>query len=150
MKGWFARANEALLLAPADEASVKLVSRMEPGEGLELVVRKVRSLKFHRRYWALMTQVSYTVEKIEIGPDAWMPVKTAEDVHLAMKLLTGHYYTHPIEGTDFIVRIPKPTNFDEMTAEEWSKFYKQVLDVLYERVFPTVPNIDEELLRLAS
>lgn len=151
---WFARRDDALV--PVDEEGVRLVRRLEQGECLMLRPMRPRSLAWHRRYWLLITRLAEHIESIDISLDprheAWMPIGSAEDLHTALKLITGHCDTHHIRGTPYVLRVPKRTDFESMSADEWAEYYPRVLDAIHERALPQieVADIEMELARLAS
>lgn len=133
---WLAAHGRGFL--PADERAEKFRNRFEPGEVLPFRPVRVRDITAHRRYWKLMDLCAQNCERIEIAPGAWMEVKTKEDVHTAIKLCTGHYTEiFDAENTP-IARVPKTTNFEEMTAEEWEEYWPRVLDAVQTRIIPGI------------
>jgi hypothetical protein len=142
-------------LAPTDEEGLKLIRKIGEGEEVAFKPLRVRSLAWHRRYWKLMQDLAAHISEINISlgdQPVMMPIASAHDLHTAIKLITGHCITQHIKGTGYVLRIPKPTNFDEMTADEWSEFYPRALDAVHERALPLidVPELEDELARLAS
>lgn len=113
----------------------------------------VRDPVAHRRYWGLMTKIGDHVEQIEIdrirNEPVYMPIFNEGNAHTAMKLCTGHYETLPVGGTHYAVRIPKPTNFEEMTPDEWAAYWPRVMDVVMAKVFPEVeiPEVQTEMMK---
>lgn len=137
-----------------DEARLVL-GRIKAGTVFEadVVTRTQRSGAWHRRYWLLMSMLAENVEEVDLGNGAMLPIHDAEDMHTALKLLTGHChtYTTTVAGQVHVVRIPKPTNFREMSADEWPKYWARVLDAVHQRVLPGIGEYaEEELARLAS
>lgn len=150
---YFARAGD--FLVPTDDESHAFVRKLGDGEETPFKPLKVRSLPFHRRYWSMISQISQHISEINIslGPAvAMMSIQSAYDLHTAIKLITGHCITQHIAGTPYVLRIPKPTNFDEMSADEWSDYYPRVITAIHERALPQVklPEVEQELARLAS
>lgn len=147
---WFARVNDALI--STDEDSLKLIRRMEIGECKAFRPAGVRDPVSHRRYWVLMTLTAKNVKRIEIDrvnrQPVYMRIWTKEDVHTAMKLCTGLYDTLPVGGTDYAIRVPKSTDFEKMTPEEWIAYWPKVMDVLLEKVAPDIeiPEARDEML----
>ncbi len=84
--------------------------------------------------------------------EAFMPIASAEDLHTAIKLVTGHCHTHAVTGSRYILRIPKSTDFESMTADEWAEYYPKVLTAIHERALPQIEaaDVEEDLARLAS
>lgn len=150
---YLARAGD--FLASTDEESLKLIRKIGDGEEVAFKPLRVRSLLWHRRYWALMSQLSPHITEINISLGAepvMMPIRSSYELHTAIKLITGHCITQHIKGTGYVLRIPKPTDFDSMTADEWSEFYPKALDAVHQRALPQIeiPEVEEELARLAS
>lgn len=150
---YLARAGD--FLCSTDSDSLKLIRKLGDGEEVAFKPLRVRSLKWHRRYWKLMNDLSAHISQINISlgeQPVMMPIASAYDLHTAIKLITGHCITQHIKGTGYVLRIPKPTDFDSMTADEWAEFYPRALDAVHQRALPQidVPEVEEELARLAS
>jgi hypothetical protein len=78
-----------------------------------------------------------------------MKIFTKRHAHTAMKLCTGLYDPVPIEGSQFALRVPYSTNFEEMTQDEWLLYWPQVLEVCVEKVAPEIeaPEARDDMLR---
>lgn len=149
---WFARVNDALI--STDEDSLKVIRRMEPGECKAFRPIGIRDPVSHKRYWAMMTQTAKHLKQIEIDRVEGRPVHMRlfgdkGRAHHAMKLCTGLYDTLPVGGTDYEIRVPRPTNFEDMTPEEWQAYFPKVLEVLLDKVAPEIeiPEAQDEMLR---
>lgn len=150
---YFARAGD--FLVSTDEDSLKIIRKLGDGEESAFKPLRVRSLKWHKRYWVMMDQVWPHLQEIDIslGPKpAMMPITSKDDLHTAIKLITGFCTTNHIAGTPYVLRVPKSTNFDSMTADEWALYYPKVLDAIHQRALPQIdiPEVANELARLAS
>lgn len=147
---WFARNNDALI--PTDEDSVKTIRRLGQGECKAFRPVGVRDPQSHRRYWVLQTMVAKYVKRIEIdrvnGQPVYMRIFSKEDAHTAMKLCTGLYDVLPVGGTDYAIRVPRSTDFDRMTPEEWVPYFVNVMEVLLDKVVPhiEIPEARDEML----
>jgi hypothetical protein len=88
------------------------------------------------------------------SPPVMMPVSDAESLHTALKFICGLCEKYTIEsgGETHIVRVPKSTNFQQMTPDEWAAYWPRVLDGVHQRVLPEVGSrfIEDDLARLAS
>lgn len=148
---WLAKQDESLI--PIDDESRALIRRLEDGECKAFKPIGVRDLVAHRRYWAMCTQTARCVRRIEIdrqdGKPVYLPIKNKDHAHTAFKLCTGLYDVLPVEGTDYAIRVPHSTRFDEMTSEEWADYWPQVLGVLLDKVAPEieVPEARTEMLK---
>lgn len=150
---YFCRAGD--FLASTDGDSLKLIRKLGEGEECAFKPLRPRSLKWHKRYWLMLSQIAPHVSEIDISlgsTPAMMPIESAEDLHTALKLITGHCTTQHIKGTPYVLRVPKSTDFSSMTADEWQAYYPRVLDAIHQRALPQVeiPEIEQELARLAS
>lgn len=149
---WFSRRDEVLI--PTDQDSSRVIARMEDGECKAFRPIGVRDPVSHRRYWVLMTSTAKNVQRIEIDKVGGVPVHMRlfgdkSRAHAAMKLCTGLYDTLPVGGTDYEIRVPRSTNFEDMTPEEWIAYWPRVMEVLLERVTPEieVPEARDEMMR---
>jgi hypothetical protein len=152
LSGWIA----------ADGESQRVLNKFPLGTTIEADVktRQSRSGPWHRRYWLLMSRLAENVDRIDIrdlhdtdGEPMMYPVHCAEDVHTALKYITGHCHKHVFEtpAGRLTHRVPKPTNFDEMTPDEWAAYWPRVLDAVHQRVLPSVGGYaEDDLARLAS
>lgn len=150
---YFTRAGD--FLASTDVDSLKLIRKLGDGEECAFKPLRVRSLRWHKRYWALMSQLWPHISEINISLGAepvMMPIQSSYDLHTAIKLITGHCITQHIKGTGYVLRIPKPTSFEEMDATEWEEYYPRAMDAIHQRALPKIeiPEIEQELARLAS
>lgn len=142
-------------LASTDADSLKLIRKLGDGEECAFKPLRVRSLRWHKRYWLMLSEIAPHISQIDISlgdVPAMMPIQNKDDLHLALKLITGHCTTQHIKGTPYVLRIPKSTNFEEMDATEWEAYYPRVLDAIHQRALPQVevPEVEQELARLAS
>lgn len=150
---YLARAGDCL--ASTDEDGLKFIRKLGDGEECAFKPLRLRSILWHRRYWAMLSQIAPHVTEIDISlgsTPAMMPIGCAEDLHVALKLITGHCLTQHIKGTPYVLRIPKPTNFESLSADEWSEYYAKALDAIHQRALPQVElrDVYEELARMAS
>jgi hypothetical protein len=153
MRVWFEKTLSGA--RPADAEAAAVLRKFKPGTTFEaeVITRQNRSGAWHRRYWVLMSMIAENIEEIDIGHGAMMPIHGGEDVHIAVKLLTGHVdtYTTEVDGQLHIVRIPRPTNFREMSPEDWAKYWPKVLDAVHQHILPGIGGyVEEEIARLAS
>jgi len=148
MRGYLAKHGRGFL--PADEDVEAVHRRLDIGECAYVKFIRVRDPVSHRRYWKLMTVCAQNCERIEIDPGQWMPVRSKEDVHTAIKLCTGFYDPIFDAGGAVIAKIPKSTGFESMTEDEWREYWPRILDVVQEKVMPGVeiPEVELELMKL--
>lgn len=152
-KLYFARAGDCLVFTDVD--SLKFIRKLGEGEECAFKALRARSLAWHRKYWGLISQLAAHLSEfnVSLGPvPAMIPITCPYDLHTAIKLVTGHCSTLHIKGTPYVLRIPKPTDFESMTADEWSAYYPRVLTAIHERALPQIdiPEVEQELAQLAS
>lgn len=137
---WLAAHGRGFL--PADERAEKLHKKLGAGEVLPFKPIRVRDVTAHRRYWKLMELCAQNVERIEIADDAWMDVSSKDDVHVAMKLCTGHVRWFFDAEKRPVACMPLSTNFEEMEPEEWEEYWPKVLDTVEHKIIPGIRRAD--------
>lgn len=148
---WFTRVNNALIAT--DEDSRKVIERLEHGECKAFRPVGVRDPVSHRRYWVMCTETAKNVKQIEIDriqkQPVYMRIWSKEDVHTALKFCTGLYDVLPVGSTDYAIRVPRSTDFDRMSPEEWALHWPKVLDALLDKVVPHVeiPEARDEMCK---
>jgi hypothetical protein len=136
---------------PAGPESEDYHAKMEFGEFIICKVLGVRDVPSFRRYWKLMTVCAANCECIELPYSAVMFVQNKRHVHTAIKLCTGYCDTIFDNFGAPAYQIPKSTDFESMTQEEWKEYWPRVLDVVQERIMPGVsmPLVIEDIERLS-
>lgn len=130
---------------PASDDAQRVHSRMSQGEIAWVKVLRVREPKSHRRYWALMTLCAGNCERIELPYGGYMEIHSREDVHKAIKLCAGHCdYIFDMDGKP-VYAIPKSTDYESMTRDEWIEYWPAVIGVIQERIMPGVSMPEVEL-----
>ena len=159
-KLYFARAGN--FLVSTDEKGLKFIRNMGDGEEIAFKPMRVRSLRAHKSYWLMISRVAEHISEFNISLGkipAMMPITCPYDLHTAIKLVTGHCITQKLETSvgfgqkiTHILRIPKPTDFEHMTADEWNEFRPRALDAIHERALPQIeiPEVEQDLAQLAS
>lgn len=138
--------------APADAEAEAALKKHAVGSTfpVEISTRKTRSGAWHRKYWALCSMLAANLEQVEVEPGMTMPIRRAEDVHVALKYATGLFDSYAIKGS--IVRLIKSTAFDRMTPDEWAMHWPKVLDAVHAKFLPSIEiaSIENEVARMAS
>lgn len=160
MRVWLVRTLSGFL--PADDESRRVLAKFPTGTTFpaDVKTRESRSGPWHRRYWLLMSRLAEAVDRVNIrelgdaGPAISIPVRDAESLHTALKFICGlcEKYTVESGGETHLVRVPKSTDFEHMTPDEWAAYWPVVLQAVHERVLPGVEDryLEDELARLAS
>jgi hypothetical protein len=135
---------------PAGEETERRHKSMDDGEFILCKLLGIRDPVKHRRYWKLMTVCAANCERIILPYNAVMFIHNKEDVHTAIKLCTGHCTTVFDIFNLPVFQIPKSTDFESMTSEEWDAYWPRVLDVVQEHIMPgvSIPSVQLELQRL--
>jgi len=120
MRGWFSRRGEVLV--PADSGAAKLVRQMEDGEALVMQAQKVRSLQWHRMYFACCRAIGENCD----------PPRDESSIDYELRVRAGHYDVIYVDGVE--VRIPKRIAFDKLTADEWAALWPS-LDIAMQDAF---------------
>jgi hypothetical protein len=102
-------------LVPADPETAEAIAKMGDGECLLLRPIKVRSLRFHRLYFALCREIGQNQE----------PTRDESSIDMELRVLAGHYdVLHARKGNSlFEVRTPKRIAFDKLTADQWRELW---------------------------
>lgn len=138
---------------PSGEDAEKVHRRMDPGELIWVEICRIRDIVMHRRYWKLMTLCADNCERIVCDDGAVIPIRDKDDMHVAMKLLTGHceYVFDAVSGRPLLA-IPMRTNFEELDADQWLEYWQKVTVAVTTKVLPGVrgefPGL--EILRCAG
>lgn len=150
MEAWVTRTLTGI--APADDDARKVFDKYALGTTFPIGIssRVTRSGQWHRRYWVLMTMLGDNLEQVEVEPGVVLPIRNKDDAHVAMKYATGLFDSYSLKGG--VVRIIKSTAFDAMTPDEWTTYWKKVLDAVHAVFLPgiAIASVEEEVARLAS
>lgn len=122
-------------LVPFDPKAEEFIRGLKAGDGVWVKVRKVRNAKFHRKFFALLN----------LAFDAWEPgeegrtyrgqavAKNFERFREDVMILAGHYdVTYKINGD--IRLVAKSISFGKMDELEFNDVYRDVFNVLWDRV----------------
>lgn len=144
---WFAKHGRGFL--PGNEAADKIHRRLEVGEMVGLKEVKVRDAISFRRYWKLMDMCADNCEQIRLPYGGIMLVKSRYDVHIAVKLCTGYCDTIFDAFGKPAFQIPKSTDFDEMTQQEWEEYWPRINDAIAEVILPGVSlrSVETEIMK---
>lgn len=134
---------------PASEDAEKVLNRMTQGEIAWVKPLRIRDPVAHRRYWGLMTLCAQNCEKIDLPYGGVMIINNKDDVHTAVKLCTGHCTTIFDALGKPAFQVPKATDYENMTADEWAEWWPRVLDVVQQHVLPGVeiPEVEFEIMK---
>ncbi len=139
-------------LIPCDEGAREFIEKMKAGVGVRAKITKVRNIKYHRKFFALLN----------VGFDAWEPPhaegyrgepiqKQFERFRKDVTVLAGFY--EPVYSMKGEVRLEaKSISFGSMEETEFDALYGKVADVLLQRVLKNYTRDDldrvvEEILR---
>lgn len=120
MKAWFAKAGD--MLAAGCEESARLIRNLGPGEGVQMNAIKVRSLKWHKMYFACCREIGHNQE----------PQRDEDSIDYELRIRAGHYDVIYVDGIE--VRYPKRIAFDKLTADQWAQLW-QSLDLAMQEHF---------------
>lgn len=134
---------------PASEDAQKVLGRMAQGEIAWMKPLRIRDPVAHRRYWKLMSMCAENCDRIELPYGGSMEIHSKDDVHTAIKICTGHVTWVLDAFGKPTFALPKSTDYESMTGDEWAEYWPRVLDVVQERVLPGIqlPEIEHEMQR---
>lgn len=128
-------------LAPADDHAAGILKRWPLGEHVRADVRKPRSGRTHRRYWALVNLVYQNSEQF----------KSPDQVHAYLKIRAGHCTPIIAKGTGEIFLVPDSISYDSLDETSFREVWERVVQVVSEEILGTgVPEIEEEIARCAG
>lgn len=119
-------------LVPADFAAEEFLSELKDGREVILTIRKARSPKHHRWFFAML-------HKVVENTDRW---STEDELLDALKLATGHTERRQtIDGSIYLA--PRSISFAAMEEGAFTRFRRRCCYVLATRVLGISP---EELM----
>ena len=110
-------------LVPVDDKSVEAIKKVKIGYDIFAEYKPRRSMKFHKKYWALLNAVLINQEHY----------KTADNIHEAVKYRAGYYETIFTLGGDKFIKT-RSIAFHSMDNMEFEAFYNTAIDVCVELV----------------
>lgn len=121
------------MLVPCDEGAREFIDKMKAGAGCRATIRKVRNIRFHRKFFAML----------QVGFDAWEPPeqthrglpvqKNFERFRKDVTIAAGFY--EPVSNLKGEVRAEAASiSFSNMDDAEFERVYSAVADVLLQKV----------------
>lgn len=140
-------------LAPGCETSEALMRKLGIGEAIEVdwKTRNTRSVRWHRRYWALCNMIYQNVERITVAGEV-IEFNSVDKVHLTLKGLAGLVDGVIVLPTGERAYLIRSIAFDAMTAEEWADAWKKIVDVVHAKILPNVSiaEIENQIAEVAA
>lgn len=138
MQAVFAKA-QGQTLVPVDDNAARLVRSLKLGAGISVEASRMRNVRFHRKFFALLRLAFDSWEPQAADFDmmrsgAVVPVaKDFESFREHVLILAGH--CDATYGADGSVRLKaKSIAFENLDDFEFEEIYKRVVDVVWERV----------------
>jgi len=127
---------------PAGRETEEYVSKMKYGEQISADFHKRRNVKFHRKFFAMLNVAFDMWQPGDLTTKYGVVEKNFNQFRSDLIILSGYY--SQVFRTDGSVKIKaKSISFSSMDEDEFEKVYSQVLDVVLQKICPTVPK--EEL-----
>lgn len=121
------------VLCAANTAAAKAFNRIEDGDRVAIRMVAKRSVAQNAMYWNCLERVIEATGK-------W---RTTEELHLALKVATGHVdIVQLINGRRVI--IPESTAFDQMSQDEAQAYYDAALKIICDEIMGGI-SVDELL-----
>ena len=137
MEAYFTKLPNASFI-PASEDDAELLSKVKVGETVKLVLTRPRNIKFHRKFFALMSLAFDYFEPPAHGEgsalaEKYVVQKNAERFRKDITILAGyHEMTYRLNGD---VRVEaKSISFGSMGEDEFEKLYSACIDVIINKV----------------
>ena len=124
-------------LRPIDEAGEIALQGIKRGSVVEVEFKRVRNIKHHRLFFALMSLVWEQLDDKQKYP-------SVEDLVTEVKIITGHYTRRDmvVEGKRYPVLTPKSISFAALDQTEFSAFFDRVCDWVVTDILPGVSRDD--------
>lgn len=157
MNGVFRKIGDNCLV-PVDIVAKKLISSLKMDEGYILIHKKVRNIRFHRKFFSLLKLAYDAWEPVlcvdrETGEIIGKPIKDFGSFREEILVLAGYCdQVFSVTGDTFKLKA-KSISFDKCTEEEFQIIYGNVKDVIWENVLTSYANpeviekVANELLR---
>jgi hypothetical protein len=140
-------------LKPGCETSEALMRKLSIGEAIEVdwKTRNTRSVRWHRRYWALCNLIYQSVEGVTIAGE-YVEFNSVDKVHLTIKGLAGLVDGVIVLPDGVRAYLIRSIAFDAMTAEEWSKAWDQLVIATHKHILPqvTIADLENEIAKVAA
>lgn len=108
-------------LVPADDRAAEALGKIPAGEDVAVQVKRGRSVKQLRTYWAVLDYVSHSTE--------WTP----ERLHVALKIKLGFYDLCEL-ANGRVVPVPHTTAFDTMPHAEFCDYMNKAVALICDTV----------------
>jgi len=120
---------------PSSDMDKEITDKIGMGEEIEVLLRKARNPKFHRKFFAMLNVVLQNQEKYTI----------LEDLLTEVKIRIGHYKEY-ITTDGQVVYMPKSISFENMDDIQFEKFYNKTIDSILDG---KIIKLDKDELLLA-
>jgi len=130
-------------LAPADEESADVLRKQKIGQGFKTRLKRVRNIRFHRKFFALLNYAFDTWNPIEKEYKGEQVAKNFKQFRADITVLAGFYeMTVSLDGN--VKLTPKSISFANMDETEFERLYSAVIDVLLKKIFTDQTREDVE------
>lgn len=127
-------------LSPADDAATHVLQKIKAGETVQAEIRRPRSNKNLRRWWALCRLIYENSDQY----------RSQEQVHDHLKILAGHCQQIVSKSTGEVYLIADSIAFSRLDEDEFQDVWVRAVKAVTEHILPgvTAPEIENEILRL--
>ena len=125
------------ILTPASESDKEILDKVKPGQDLRIEFKRVRNLKFHRKWFAL-ARFAFDYWEPEI-PDfhGHTPAKNFDRFRKDLIILAG-YYDVTYQINDKVRVEAKSIAFENMAEEDFEQLYSKTIDVVIKHICLTM------------
>lgn len=102
------------------------LKRMEPGEFFTFSYKRQRNIKFHRKFFALVTFVAENSDTYD----------NKEKALVAIKLAAGHCDFLPDPKGGGLIAVPRSISFTEMDQDQFDAFYEAAVNGVLAHILP--------------
>ena len=110
-------------LWPEDEKSAEMVRKVPRGTSVSVRLLRDRNPEQLKLYWQIL-------DRVVAATGRW---RTPEELHLALKIATGHLEEVKLV-TGRRILVPESVAFDRMSEDEFLRYFDQAMRVVCEEV----------------
>ena len=121
--------------SPASPESADESKRKKVGSYVEAKSKSTRSVKFHRKYFALLNLMFENWQQPELEHKGETIKPSFDRFRKDVAILSGWYNT--VVNIDGELRLePKSISFGNMSEDKFSELYSRTIDLALERIMP--------------
>lgn len=141
-------------LMPVREEDREVIAGWKVGQGIKGKFTRARNIRFHRKFFAMLSLAFDAWEPPEVTHNGMPAVKNRDRFRKDLIVAAGYY--EPVVNLKGEVRAEaRSMSFDSMDEDEFEQMYSAVADVILQKILRTYSREDldrvvEEMLRFVA